>query len=781
MLLALLTLSLGLPAADSAHIVLVATSDIRGHVTGWDYPRNAPDPGGLARAATVVDSLRDRYPGGVVLLDAGNLLEGDAFATYFAWVVPREINPAIDVMNFMGYDAATLGRHDFDFGLRTMDEALAAASFPYVSGNIVIPPKDTLAFPPYAVVQRRGVRIGVTGFTTPGVMVWNADQVRGRLRVKRIQPSVDGVLRELRRDTDFSVALVQSGMDGPSSYDTTGVGPENQAATLAASAWKPDVVIGGQTNREMRDTVVNGVHFMQPRPFGQGVAVIHVDLVRAGTQWKPIRIRGELLALATANPSPRVARRLAELHGTVLAWMETIIGQAEVGMSALTSRVQDTPVIQFINDVQRRTARTDLSATTVFDVQAGFREGDITNGDVLALYPHDYTLVGIRISGEQLKAYLEQSGRYFVVDSTGRIGTNRYVPATSYDVVSGADYAIDLSKPPGSRIQNLLVRGRVVQPADTFTIALNNLRRTGAGGYAMIRGAPLVYDKGRYIQELLIEEVKRRETLRPSDYARTGWQIVPTEAANAARALFVRPVTPVPLAVRDTTASRIFTTPSKDSINAVLDSIEREHQRADSIARNPVAVLRIPATGAGLGNLVADGYRNTLRSDLAIVEADEMLRSLPAGPLTAPQVMAVLSGRRLLKITMSGADLTWVFEHLVEREQPCCYLSGAVVTYDSRERTLEQVREVRFADGRKLEKKRSYTLTISERLVSSGGAFILGATQCSPSLGCAHSGLLGQWVVEWRDQTDQRSLLEFLPKLPQPVTPSAEQRLIAKP
>ena len=119
------------PVQDTAHLVLVATTDVHGHVTDWDYVAGKPFPGGLTRVATIVDSLRARYPGQVVLMDAGDMIQGDPFATYFARVAPREPNPVIEAMNLTGYDVATPGNHDFDWGVATLRQAIAGASFPF--------------------------------------------------------------------------------------------------------------------------------------------------------------------------------------------------------------------------------------------------------------------------------------------------------------------------------------------------------------------------------------------------------------------------------------------------------------------------------------------------------------------------------------------------------------------------------------------------------------------------------------------------------------------------
>jgi 2',3'-cyclic-nucleotide 2'-phosphodiesterase/3'-nucleotidase len=203
------------PAArpDTAHLVIVATTDVHGRAFAWDYTADRPFPGGLTRVATVVDSLRRAYPGQVLVVDAGDLIQGNAFAAYFGRVATRDTNPVIRAMNLVGYDVATLGNHEFNWGLATLRQALAGAAFPYVSANIRGLPKDTLVHPAYVVLQRQGLRIGVTGFTTPGVMLWDRNNVRGRVRLERIPVAARRVLPALDRRDDFTIVLIHSGME----------------------------------------------------------------------------------------------------------------------------------------------------------------------------------------------------------------------------------------------------------------------------------------------------------------------------------------------------------------------------------------------------------------------------------------------------------------------------------------------------------------------------------------------------------------------------------------
>jgi 2',3'-cyclic-nucleotide 2'-phosphodiesterase / 3'-nucleotidase / 5'-nucleotidase len=552
-------LALATQAQDTTQIFIVSTTDVHGHATGWNYLSDAAFPGGLVRAARVVDSLRTRYPGRVVLVDAGDLIQGDPFAAYLARVAPRDPHPVLDAMGAMSYDAATPGNHEFNWGVPFMLRSLGGASFPYVSGNIYSLPQDTLAFPAYTVVQRGGVRVGITGFTTPGVMIWDRELVRNQARVGRIHEASARVLRQVKANADFTVVLLHSGMDGASSYDTTGVGAEDVGVGFARGEVRPDLVVVGHSHGEMADSVINGVHFVQPKNHAQSLSVVQVNLVRGANGWRVTRIKGELVPLARVTPSVALERRLATDHEAVRKWLAQPLGNVSADLPALTARAEASPIANYINEVQRRKAGTDLSATPIFDTRAGLKSGEVTIGQVFQLYPYENTLRGIRITGEQLKAYLEYSARYYVADASGRVGLNAAMPGYNFDVVSGAEYAIDLRLPVGSRIRGLSVRGRPVEPTDQFTMAVNSYRQGGGGGYTMLAGAPVVYDRGENVRDLLIQDIRTRGVLNVQDFRSQNWRILPEEMALAARRLFTpTPDPPRPAPPRDTTILRIF-------------------------------------------------------------------------------------------------------------------------------------------------------------------------------------------------------------------------------
>jgi hypothetical protein len=198
-------------------------------------------------------------------------------------------------------------------------------------------------------------------------------------------------------------------------------------------------------------------------------------------------------------------------------------------------------------------------------------------------------------------------------------------------------------------------------------------------------------------------------------------------------------------------------------------------------ADETIATMKLPASagpGGSLLRLMADAYRSSMRADLAIVAAPEGSQDLNAGEVGEQDLRAAVpGGDQLLKLSIRGDDLRWVFEHVVEGETPCCEISGATLTYAPGKPAVQRVRSVRFASGRDLESKVTYQVVISRHLVQ-GDSFILGGTKCATGKGCANSGLLGRWPVAESDLTGTDAVREYLRRLSQPVVPPESPRLL---
>jgi 2',3'-cyclic-nucleotide 2'-phosphodiesterase / 3'-nucleotidase / 5'-nucleotidase len=526
-------------ATDTASLVVAATTDVHGRLRGWDYFADAPDTlRGLSRAATIIDSVRAAHPGRVVLVDAGDLLQGNPLTYVAARVDSSPPHPVIAAMNAMRYDAAALGNHEFNYGVPFLTRALEQSRFPFLSAN-TYRANGTRAYGGSHVVERGGVRVGIVGATTPGVMVWDRDHVAGRLVLRDIVPEVAREVREVRRRADVVVVVMHTGLGEPASYDTvtTGLPSENVAARVAREVPGIDLVVIGHSHREVADTVINGVTIIQPRNWATSVATASLSLSRRGGRWQVDRTRGVIVRAAGHAEHPAVLAATQQAHAATLRWVNQALGTTPVAWRADSARVADVPLIDFMLEVQRAAAGTQLAATAAFDIGATLGPGPITVAKVARLYPYDNTLRAVRITGRQLRDFLEFSARYYRTAGTPEAAespTDPRVPGYNFDIIAGADYTIDISRPVGQRVTRLQVNGRDVTDGDSYTLALNNYRQTGGGGYAMLRDAPLIYDRQEEIRDLLIAEVRRRGVLRPEDYSRRNWRLEPPAAAASA-------------------------------------------------------------------------------------------------------------------------------------------------------------------------------------------------------------------------------------------------------
>ena len=227
-----------LPAQKRVTLVVAATTDVHGRIRGWDYYANAADPArSLAGAATIIDSVRAANPGGVLLLEGGDILQGNPLTFVAARVAPPPVHPVIAAMNVMRYDAAVLGNHEFNYGVPALRKAMSSAGFPFLAANIV-DGRGKRFVAPWALVQRLGVKIAIVGGTTPGSNLWDRDHLRSAdLTVTDIMPAVRASVAEARKKAYVVIVLLHSGLDEPASYDTVATGLPAENARGKSSDW----------------------------------------------------------------------------------------------------------------------------------------------------------------------------------------------------------------------------------------------------------------------------------------------------------------------------------------------------------------------------------------------------------------------------------------------------------------------------------------------------------------------------------------------------------------
>ncbi|MFQ5689697.1 MAG: bifunctional metallophosphatase/5'-nucleotidase [Gemmatimonadota bacterium] len=513
-------------------LTLLGTTDVHGHLLPYDYATDTPRDGSLAQVATLVDSIRRTDPH-TLLFDSGDLLQGTPLDEYSARVAHDSIHPVIAAMNSLRYDAAAIGNHEFNYGVPFLDRSLRAARFPFLAANIYREGVDSLAYRPYVLLDAGDVRIGVLGFTTPGVRIWDRANISGRLRFEDIVASARRWVPKLREaGADIVVVLAHSGLGPGSSYsETTGVPEENAVSRLAREVPGIDVIFAGHSHTAIPGRRIGGALILQAYRFAARLAVAHLTVRFEGSTARVVEDRGELLTVDAVSASPEIERVAADAHRRTLAWLREPIATTPDHWSAASGRIEDTPIVDLIEEVERAVSGADLASASVFRPAASFGPGAITRRDILGLYVYPNTLKAVRISGRDLRAYLERSAAYYRDYPAARL-VDDSVPGYNFDTVSGVDYTLDLRRPRGERVADLRYRGRPVAPADSFVLAVNNYRQSGGGGFQMIADAPVVFSTETPVSQLLIDYIRRRDTLRATDVFRRNWRILPAAAVR---------------------------------------------------------------------------------------------------------------------------------------------------------------------------------------------------------------------------------------------------------
>lgn len=562
-------------AARPARITVLGTTDLHGNVYNWDYFKNAPysdsagNEIGIAKASTIIKAVRDVVgAASCVTLDAGDTIQGTPLAYYYAKIDPitgGSTHPMAAAMNQVGYDAAALGNHEYNYGLDTLRVFEKQLNFPLLSANSVDWNTGAPVFKPWvikSVRMRNGatVKVGILGLVTPGVAIWDKANVEGKVRFPGIVEQARIYVPRLKKaGADVVVVSCHSGADTSSSYGDALPYPENASTLLAEQVPGIDAILVGHAHKEIPERFVTNlktgrpVLLSEPYYWGMRVTEMTLDLEKRGGRWRVATSSARLYNSNEVVEDQTVVRAVRRAHEKVLTYVNGVIGTATVAMSAATSRYEDTAAMDFINYVQADAVKSALAGTQqaslpVLSIAAPFNKaaaipaGEVTVRDVAGLYIYDNTLLGITLTGQQVKDYLEQSATYFKqVSGTGPFTpdqvTNAVTPTApngtpdyNYDIMGGLDadltYDIDIAKAPGSRIANLRYAGAPIDLGASFVIAINNYRQSGGGNYPHVKTAPVVYNRQIEIRQLLIDWATEHQVIDPAQFASTDWRLV---------------------------------------------------------------------------------------------------------------------------------------------------------------------------------------------------------------------------------------------------------------
>lgn len=522
-------------ASKRAWITILSTTDLHGNILPVDYYTNKPDARGLAKAATIIRAARRENPQGTLLLDSGDTIQGTPLEYVHNRLNNAPADPMMLSMNALGFDAMAIGNHEYNFGLKVLEKARTEARFPWLSSNAYKAGTNETAYLPYVVKELNGVRVGVLGLTTPGIPVWeNRENYAGlefREPVSEARKWVE-VLRGKER-CDLVVVAMHMGLekDLRTGEVSPGQAPnENEAIAIAEGVKGVDLILMGHTHREVPDLVINGVLLAQANSWGRHVARADVYLERdARGRWRVAAKSARTVEITDRTEVDQEVARLAEPYDReTQGWLSRVVGESPAELSAEGGSFRDTAILDLIQRVQLDVGHADVSMVANFNPRARLPKGAVTVRDIAGLYIYENTLVVIEVTGRQLKDALEHSAEYFLPYAPGKTTAelvNDKIPGFNFDIAEGVTYDLDLTKPPGQRIQNLRFRGEPLNPAQKLRLATNNYRVNGGGGYDMYKGAREVYRSTEEIRNLIIDWVAEHKRV-PSEPT-NNWRLLP--------------------------------------------------------------------------------------------------------------------------------------------------------------------------------------------------------------------------------------------------------------
>jgi 2',3'-cyclic-nucleotide 2'-phosphodiesterase / 3'-nucleotidase len=510
------------PEGDSApgtlNLRLIATTDLHASLLPYDYHANRPLPGrSLSAISNQITEARSEVENSL-LFDNGDFLQGNPLAEFIARSPRRRrTHPVIAAFNSLGYDAATLGNHEFNYGVGFLSAALSRAQFPVVSANIATrlgksPLRDKTLVPPFTMLKRRlldsqgrahTVRIGVIGFAPPQIEVWDRDRLGDRIRMRDILASARAWLPRIRaQGADIIVALAHSGIGRTEAED----GTENAAAALAALP-EIDAVIAGHSHMAFPGPEFSATEGIDPRlgllagkpavmPGHSGSHIGIIDLVLARSEqgkrrWTVQASRACLRARSDASGgrNRKLRQAVGPDHRAALAWSRQELGTSRVPLHTHFATVAPSAALDLIAaakvaHVRSRLHGTEFAGLPVLATASPFRSGgrggpenftDIPAGplrlrNISDLYSFPNLLVALLLTGADLTEWLEQSVSLYRQIAPGSVDAPLHDAARaafSFEAVPGLAYAVDLSQP--SRFD---AHGRMVNPSARRVIGL---------------------------------------------------------------------------------------------------------------------------------------------------------------------------------------------------------------------------------------------------------------------------------------------------------------------
>ena len=532
----------------------IETSDVHGSFFPYDFINRKPKAGSLARVATYVNQLRSQHGENVILLDNGDILQGQPVNYYSNYVDTTSANIAAQVVNYLRYDAQTIGNHDVETGHRVYDKWVSATHCPILGANVIDTKTNKPYLKPYTILKRGGARIAIIGLLTPAIPNWLGENLWSGLRFEEMVSSARQWMRVVKEQekADIVIGLFHSGKDGGI---TTPHYKEDAALAVAREVPGFDVVFFGHDHTRYADAVTNSegklVACLDPANNAMSVAQADLQLVKKKGRWCVKESQWKLVDVADLPVDNEFVDHFSAFNETVKAYANRVIGTFENTISTRDSYFGNSAFNDLILNLELSITKADVAFNAPVSFDVAIKKGPVRVADMFNLYKYENQLFVMRLTGKEIRKALEMSYDLWVNTMTSpndhlllldsqtrgdqqRLGFKNF--SFNFDSAAGIDYGVDVTKPNGQKVKVLkMSNGEPFDENKYYKVAVNSYRANG-GGELLTRGAGIAKDdlddrivwRSEFdLRHYLMEEIKRLGTLNPQP--NTNWRFVPEQ------------------------------------------------------------------------------------------------------------------------------------------------------------------------------------------------------------------------------------------------------------
>ena len=555
---------------------ILATTDLHTNLVNYDYYQDKPAQNvGLAKTAVLIEDAK-KENSNVLLVDNGDTIQGTPLGTYKAIVNPikdGEQHPMYTALQKLGFDAGTLGNHEFNYGLDYLKKVIATAGMPIVNANVVDAKTGEFVYDPYKIIKKTytdkngrsvDVNIGVTGIVPPQILSWDKANLEGKVKVNDSVEAIQSIIPEMRKaGADVVLVLSHSGI-GDDKYEK---GEENEGYQIA-SLPGVDAVVTGHSHAEFPsgngtgfyekyagvDGVngkINGTPVTMAGKYGDHLGVIDLNLRYTDGKWSVVGSKAAIRKIDTKSKvaDERITAIAKESHEGTVKYVRQQVGTTSAPITSYFALVKDDPSVQIVNNAQIWYAKKELAGTPeanlpILSAAAPFKAG--TRGDATAytdipagpiaiknvadLYLYDNVTAILKVTGAQLKEWLEMSaGQFNTIDPMSKEPQQLVNPnyrTYNFDVIDGVTYEFDVTQPnkydregktvnpDASRVRNLKYQGKEVAADQEFIVVTNNYRANGK--FPGVRDASLNQLLGLENRQAIINYILEEKNINPS-------------------------------------------------------------------------------------------------------------------------------------------------------------------------------------------------------------------------------------------------------------------------